>query len=91
MTVTIRVPSALRDCSGGNPELVVRAPSVREALDELERTHPLLYVRVCDESGAVRRHVNLFVNADHVRERDGLDTELTDGDVVTIMPAVSGG
>ena len=91
MTITIRLPSALRDCAGGTPELSVAATSVRDALDELERSHPLLHIRVCDETGAVRRHVNLFVNRDHVRDRDGLETELEEGDVVTIMPAVSGG
>ena len=58
---------------------------------ELERRHPSLYRSVCDETGAVRRHVNLFVNADHIRDRDGLDTALLPGDVVTILPAVSGG
>lgn len=91
MTITIRVPTMLRDCSEGRPELRLAAPSVRATLEELERSHPLLYVRVCDETGAVRRHVNLFVNASHVRELDGLDTGLTAGDVITIMPAVSGG
>ena len=51
-------------------------------LDELE---------ICDETGQVRRHVNLFVNTAHVRDRDGLDTALVAGDVLTILPAVSGG
>ena len=91
MPITIRVPSALRDYVGGEPELAVAATSVGAALVALERSHPLLYIRVCDETGAVRRHVNLFVNRDHVRDRDGLETALEDGDVVTIMPAVSGG
>jgi len=91
MTITIRLPSALRDYAAGKPELSVAATSVRGALDELERSHPLLHIRVCDETGAVRHHVNVFVNRDHVRDRDGLETELEDGDVVTIMPAVSGG
>ena len=52
---------------------------------------PSLYRSVCDETGAVRRHVNLFVNTSHVRDREGLDTALAPGDVVTILPAVSGG
>jgi len=64
---------------------------VRAALEELERRHPALYRSVCDETGAVRRHVNLFVNARHMRERDGLDTPLKAGDVLTILAAVSGG
>jgi molybdopterin converting factor small subunit len=46
---------------------------------------------VCDETGAVRRHVNLFVNDSFLSKRDGLDTPLASGDILTIMPAVSGG
>jgi len=46
---------------------------------------------ICDETGAVRRHVNLFVNIDNIRDGAGLDTALASGDIITIMPAVSGG
>ena len=60
-------------------------------LVELEERYPDLYSGVCDETGAVRRHINLFVNADHIRDRDGLDTSLVQGDEVMILPAVSGG
>lgn len=67
------------------------APSVRAALEQLERSHPALYRSVCDETGSVRRHVNLFVNTCDVRDREGLDTVLVPGNVVTILPAVSGG
>ena len=60
-------------------------------LEELARSYPTLHRNVCDETGAVRRHVNLFVNTYHMRDRNGLDTPLAPGDVVTILPAVSGG
>ena len=50
-----------------------------------------LHCSVCDETGTVRRHINLFVNTNHMRDRNGLDTPLAPGDVVTILPAVSGG
>jgi molybdopterin synthase sulfur carrier subunit len=89
--VTIRVPRELRAYCEGAAELTLSAPSVRAVLDELERRHPSLYSGICDETGAVRRHVNLFVNTDHVRDRDGLDTALVPGDEVVILPAVSGG
>jgi sulfur-carrier protein len=91
MTITIHVPAALRACCRGASELSLSAPSVRAALEQIERSHPSLYRSVCDETGAVRRHVNLFVNAAHVRDRQGLDTALVAGDVLTILPAVSGG
>jgi len=71
--------------------VAVQASSLRGALRELEQRHPALHRSVCDETGAVRRHVNLFVNTDHIRDREGLDTPLAPGDEITIMPAVSGG
>jgi molybdopterin converting factor small subunit len=64
---------------------------VRAALDQIALSHPRLYRSVCDETGAVRRHVNVFVNTSHMRDREGLDTALVPGDEVTILPAVSGG
>jgi len=89
--VTIHVPAALRQYCGGDADLAVSAPDVRAALEELARRHPSLYRNICDETGTVRRHLNVFVNASHVRERGGLDTTLAPGDVVTILAAVSGG
>ena len=89
--ITIHVPRELRTSCEGAKTLVLSAPSVRAVLEEIEQRHPSLYRSVCDETGAVRRHVNLFVNSDHVRERQGLDTELKADDVIMIIPAVSGG
>jgi molybdopterin converting factor small subunit len=91
MTITVHIPSPLRAYCGGARELSLAAASVRAALEQLERSHPSLYRSVCDETGRVRRHVNLFVNTAHVGDRDGLDTALVPGDVLTILPAVSGG
>jgi molybdopterin converting factor small subunit len=70
---------------------MLSAPDVRTVLNELERRHPLLYRGICDDAGAVRRHVNVFVNMEHMRDRDGLDTALVPGDQIFILPAVSGG
>jgi sulfur-carrier protein len=91
VNITVHVPGALRDRCGGAAKLMLSAPSVRGVLQLLERQYPSLYNGVCDETGAVRRHVNVFVNASHVRELGGLDVALEPGDVVTILPAVSGG
>jgi molybdopterin converting factor small subunit len=90
-TVTIHVPRELRTYCKGASGLMLSAPSVRAVLDELERQYPLLYRSICDDTGAVRRHVNVFVNTDHMRDRDGLDTALVPGDEISILPAVSGG
>ena len=67
------------------------AETVQQVLAEMERTQPRLYSNVCDETGAIRRHLNVFVNADNVRDLDGVATKLKREDVVTILPAVSGG
>jgi molybdopterin synthase sulfur carrier subunit len=64
---------------------------VRAALEDLQRYQAALYRNLCDETGAVRRHLNVFVNADNVRDLNGIDTPLKAGDVLTILPAVSGG
>ena len=89
--ITIHVPRELRVYCEGAKELPISAPSVRAALIELERLRPNLYRNICDETGAVRRHLNLFVNSVHVRERQGLETPLIPGDTLFILPAVSGG
>lgn len=89
--ITVFVPGVLRYESGGAAELSLRARTVREALAALEAAHPKLHRNVCDETGAVRRHINLFVNDDHLRDRGGLDTPLAPGDTIYILTAVSGG
>jgi molybdopterin converting factor small subunit len=90
-TITLHVHGALRTYCGGASELSISAPTVRAALKDLERSQSALYRNVCDETGALRAHLNVFVNSDNVRDLDGVDTPLTAGDVVTILPAVSGG
>ena len=91
MTITVFVPGPLRTYCRGAAELSIEAHTVRAALEVLERDESALYRNVCDETGTVRRHLNVFVNSDNVRDLDGIDTTLTPGDVVTILPAVSGG
>jgi molybdopterin converting factor small subunit len=90
-SVTVHVPTALRKYCSGASDLVVSARTVRGALEELERDQPDLYRNICDETGAVRRHLNVFVGTLHVRDREGLETSLAPGDVLTILAAVSGG
>ncbi len=89
--ITVRIPTALRKYCDDAREVPVSADDVRGALDDLQRKHPSLYTSICDETGAVRRHLGVFVNDDHVRDLKGLDTPLLPGDIVTILTAVSGG
>ena len=89
--VTIHLPGPLRPYRGGASRFSIAAGSVRAALEHLERNEAALYRNLCDETGALRRHLNVFVNSDNVRDLRGVDTTLTAGDVVTFLPAVSGG
>lgn len=91
MRITVQVPAALRPYCRDAPAIVLSASTVRAALDRIEASHPALHRNICDETGAVRRHINVFVNTVHVRDREGLDTALSDGDEILIVPAVSGG
>ena len=94
--IRLRIPTALQALCGqadrSKPaDLCLAAGDVRGLLAELARQHPQVHVRLCDERGDPRPHINVFVNNDHVRARAGLETPLTAGDVVSILPAVSGG
>ena len=89
--VSVFIPSPLRDYCGGASQLSIEASTVGGALRELAARHAPLYPNICDETGRVRRHINLFVNSDNTRDLAGLDTPLAPGDVLTILPAVSGG
>ena len=91
MSITILVPSPLRDRCGGASRLSVSASTVGAALQQIEQLHPDLYRGICDDTGKVRTHVNLFVNDTHLRDREGIETSLRHGDVLWILPAVSGG
>jgi len=94
--IQVMIPSALRSLCGSAARLprsglILAADDVRGLLAELARNYPDVHVRLCDERGEPRQHINVFVNNDHVGARDGLMTRLSAGDVVTILPAVSGG
>jgi molybdopterin synthase sulfur carrier subunit len=89
--VTIHLTAPLRPYAGGAARLEIAAPTVRAALEVLESRQSALHRNICDETGALRPHLNVFVNAENIRDRRGLDTTLAAGDVVTFLPAVSGG
>ena len=88
---TVRIPTPLRKYTQGAEEVTATGKSVSELLVDLERRYPGIKERICDEQGQVRRFVNLFVNGEDIRFLDGLQTPVSEGDEVTILPAVAGG
>ncbi len=91
MSVTVRIPTTLRTLTAGNSEVQIEGSKVSEVLDNLEAAHPGFAQRILDESGALRRFVNVFVADDDIRYLDGLDTPVAQGATVSIIPAVAGG
>lgn len=91
--VTVRLPAVLAELAGGERLLHVDpAPgTVAALLDRLAASHPALERRIRDESGALRRYVNLYVGDTDVRSSGGQDTALSPGDEVWVLPSVAGG
>ena len=89
-SVRVAIPYELRSLCDGKAELQLSGQDVREVLAELARQHPQVHVRLCDERGEPRPHINVFVN-DQFCPRGELGVALSAGDLVSILPAVSGG
>jgi len=91
MAVVVRVPTPLRRLTNGQGEVEVEAKTVREAIEKLEELYPGFKERLVDEKGELRKFVNLYLNDEDIRFLNGLDTELKDGDTLSIVPAIAGG
>jgi len=87
----IRIPSPLRKLTNDAEIVNAEAASLAEALDVLDGEYPGIKERICDESGQIRRFVNVYVNGEDVRFLDNLGTPLKTTDEVSIVPAVAGG
>ena len=91
MAVTVRIPTPLQRLTNGQSEVESTGKNVSELLEDLERRHPGIKERICDENGKLRRFVNVFVNEEDIRFLQGDQTALKDGDEVSIIPAIAGG
>lgn len=89
--VQVRLPVLLARLGDGRREVTVEAEDVRSALDALFSEMPQLKVHIIDERGAMRRHVNCFLNDRSARSVEAMQAPVEDGDVVTVLQAVSGG
>ncbi|MEV6287654.1 ubiquitin-like small modifier protein 1 [Kribbella sp. NPDC051770] len=87
----MKLPTVLQAFAGGNEKVAIEATTVGEAFAQLEREHPALRRRLTDEQGALRRHVNVYLGNDNIRDLDGLDTQLPDDAELLVLPSVAGG
>jgi sulfur-carrier protein len=91
MAVRVQIPGPLRPLTGGASEVEVEATDVRSLITALEDRHRGVRERLLDGSGALRRHVRVFVNDEDVRALQQEATPLRPGDRVAIVPAIAGG
>ena len=91
MSVKVKLPTILRKHAGGEPRVDADGATVRELLSNLETSFPGITKNVLTDDGGLHRFVNVYVNDEDVRYLGSLETELNDGDTVSILPAVAGG
>jgi molybdopterin synthase sulfur carrier subunit len=89
--VSVRVPTPLRKFTDGHDEVDAQGNTVRAVVEDLEHKFPGIKERICDETGKIRRFVNVYVNGDDIRFLQNLETSLKDGDSISIVPAIAGG
>jgi MoaD family protein len=91
MSVTVRIPSPLRSLTSGQAEIKVEGATVGEVLRQLDSRFQGLGSRIFDEEKKVRRFINVYVNEDNIRDRNQLETEVKEGDTISILPSIAGG
>jgi molybdopterin converting factor small subunit len=91
MSASVRIPTILRTYTGGAGEVPADGSTLAEVLTSLEANHPGIRARILDDTGALRRFVNVYVGDEDVRFAGGLDAEVADGARISIIPAVAGG
>ena len=91
MPITVRVPAPLQKLTQNQPEVKANGANVRELIEDLEKNFPGIKERICDETGKIRRFINIYVNEEDVRFLQQDATPLKDGDEVSMIPAIAGG
>jgi len=91
VNVTIRIPTTFRELTKGESVITVSPGSIQQILDDLIKDHPNFVERILDEDKKLQRFVNVFLDDEDIRFLEGLETEVSDGQTLSIVPAVAGG
>jgi MoaD family protein len=89
--ITVKIPTPLRPITGGQSELKLEGATVGDVLKKLDSQYKGFGERVLDDGMHVKRFINVFVNEDNIRDKKNLETELKNGDTVSILPSIAGG
>lgn len=91
MSIKVRIPTPLQKFTGNKPEVECSGSTVRELINNLEKDYPGIKERFYDETGKLRRFINVYVNEEDIRFLKRDETAVKDGDEVSIIPAIAGG
>ena len=91
MAVTVRLPGALRDATGGQTKIEATGRTLSDVITDIDRRHPGFRGRVLDEDGLIRTYVNVYIGDDDARSKGGTDAVVPEGSEVMVIPAMAGG
>lgn len=91
MSVTVRIPTPLRKLTANQAEVQIEGDNIETILANMETAYPGIKNRICDDSGSIRRFINIYVNEEDIRFLDGPGTVVKAGDKISIIPAIAGG
>jgi len=91
MAAKVRIPTPLRKLTNNEELVEVKATTIGDAINELQTRYPGIKERLVDDSGTVRRFVNVYLNEEDIRFLQNQQTQLKDGDEISIIPAIAGG
>ena len=91
MAVTVRLPGALRDATGGQTKIEASGRTLADVIGDIERRHPGFAERVLDDDGRIRTYVNVYIGEDDARDQGGTDAVVPEGSEVMVIPAMAGG
>ncbi len=91
MSITVRIPSAMRALTKEQSTVTINAKTAKEMIETLESEYPGIKDRICESDGKVRRFINIFINGEDIRFISGVESSIPDGAEVSIIPAIAGG